>query len=514
MFSRLSISRRLWATMAVLGLLIIVIGVLGELGMKRSGDALNYAYGNQLAASIAVGQANLDLEIASLVLSRDLLHPEAPDLAASIGKALGHLSDADRAWRTYRAMELAAEEQVLADRVEAARAALVQRGIVPLADALKRGDRETADRIAMKTMSPLSTVLSKSSDALDHWRNEHGKEAFAAAQRFNARLRLAGVVLIAFGLAVCAGCAYGLRRSIAVPLAGLLAALQRIAQGDLTVPLKAHTSDEMGQLVAGLEQMQGGLEQTVRQVTRSSESIAAATRQIAAGNNDLSQRSEEQAASLQETAASMEQLMATVRQNADNARTAQTLTESAHGVTTRGSQVVGDVVNTMTEIDRSSQKIAEITGVIEGIAFQTNILALNAAVEAARAGDHGRGFAVVASDVRSLAQRSGTAAKEIKTLIDDSVQRVASGSQFVNVAGETMREISDSIDRVTTIMREIANASDEQRDGIEQVGLAVAQMDQVSQQNAALVEEAAAAAASLDDQAHTLREAVAVFRLP
>ena len=443
MLSRLSISSRLWATMAVLGLLIIMVGLLGQLGMKRSNDALDYAYSNQLAASIAVGRANLDLEIARVVLDRALMHPEATDLPAAIAKSLGHLSDSDRAWHTYRAIKLGSEAQVLADRVDEARSALVQRGIVPLADALKQGDRETADHIATKTMSPLSLALSTSTDALDHWQNEHGKQAFAAAQYFNARLRLAGVVLIAFGVVVCVGCAYGLRRSIAMPLASLLSALQRIAQGDLTVPLKARTSDEMGQLVEGLEQMQDGLEQMVRQVTRSSDSIAASTRQIAAGNNDFSQRTEEQAASLQETAASMEQLTSTVRQNADNARAAQTLTESAHSVTARGSQVVGDVVNTMTEIDRSSQKIAEITGVIEGIAFQTNILALNAAVEAARAGDHGRGFAVVASEVRSLAQRAGTAAKEIKTLIDDSVERVASGSQLVNVAGETMQEISD-----------------------------------------------------------------------
>jgi methyl-accepting chemotaxis protein-1 (serine sensor receptor) len=513
MLSRLSISSRLWATMAVLGLLIIMVGLLGQLGIKRSNDALDYAYSNQLAASIAVGRANLDLEIARVVLDRALMHPEAADLPAAIEKSLGHLSDSDRAWHTYRAINLGAEAQVLADRVDEARSSLVQRGILPLADALKQGDRETADHIATKTMSPLSLALSTSTDALDHWQNEHGKQAFAAAQYFNARLRLAGVLLIAFGAVVCVGCAYGLRRSIAMPLASLLSALHRIAQGDLTVPLKASTSDEMGQLVEGLEQMQDGLGQMVRQVTRSSDSIATSTRQIAAGNNDLSQRTEEQAASLQETAASMEQLTSTVRQNADNARAAQTLTESAHSVTARGSQIVGDVVNTMTEIDRSSQKIADITGVIEGIAFQTNILALNAAVEAARAGDHGRGFAVVASEVRSLAQRAGTAAKEIKTLIDDSVDRVASGSQLANVAGETMQEISDSITRVTTIMREIANASDEQRDGIEQVGVAVSQMDQVSQQNAALVEEAAAAAASLDNQANMLRDAVSVFRL-
>ncbi|MBN3765651.1 methyl-accepting chemotaxis protein [Burkholderia sp. Ac-20365] len=513
MLSRLSISGRLWAVMAVLGLLIILVGALGQLGMKRSNDALDYAYSNQLAASIATGRANLELEIARVVLDRALMHPDAPDVQDAVAKALGHLSESDRAWRTYRAMQLAPDEQILANRVDEARSALAQRGIVPLANALKQGDHEAADRIVTKTMSPLSTVLSTTTDALDHWKNEHGKQSFDAAEQFNARLRVAGMALIAFGLIVCVSCAYGLRRSIAMPLAGLLAALQRIAKGDLTVSLKARTRDEMGQLVEGLEQMQDGLEQMVQQVTRSSASIAAATQQIAAGNNDLSQRTEEQAASLQETAASMEELTSTVRQNADNARTAQTLTESAQNVTARGSQVVDDVVNTMAEIDRSSQRIAEITGVIEGIAFQTNILALNAAVEAARAGDHGRGFAVVASEVRSLAQRAGTAAKEIKTLIDDSVKRVESGSQLVNVAGETMQEISDSIARVTTIMREIANASDEQRDGIEQVGLAVSQMDQVSQQNAALVEEAAAAAASLEDQAGMLRAAVSVFRL-
>ncbi|MPW22236.1 HAMP domain-containing protein [Paraburkholderia sp. CNPSo 3157] len=513
MFSRLSISSRLSAVMGVLGVLILAIGMLGQLGIERSNDALDYAYSNQLAASIAVGRANLELEIARVVLDRALMHPEAPDVVEAVAKALGHLSDSDRAWRTYRAIPLAPDEQVLANRVDEARSALAQRGIVPLANALKRGDRETADSIATKTMSPLSTVLSTTTDALDHWKNEHGKQVFTVAQQFNARLRLAGMALIAFGLIVCVGCAYGLRRSIAVPLASLLAALQRIARGDLTVPLKARTRDEMGQIVDGLEQMQGGLEATVRQVTRGAEAIAAATRQIAAGNNDLSQRTEEQAMSLQQTAASMEQLTATVRQNADNARTAQTLTESAHNRSARGSQVVSDVVNTMTEIDSSSQKIGEITGVIEGIAFQTNILALNAAVEAARAGDHGRGFAVVALEVRSLAQRAGTAAKEIKTLIDDSAERVASGSKLVKVAGETMLEISDSISRVATIMREITNASDEQRDGIEQVSVAVSQMDQVSQQNAALVEEAAATAASLDDQANVLRDAVSIFRL-
>jgi methyl-accepting chemotaxis protein-1 (serine sensor receptor) len=324
---------------------------------------------------------------------------------------------------------------------------------------------------------------------------------------------VAGIALVVLGLVVCAVCAYGLHRSISVPLANVLVALQRIAAGDLTMSLHVHSRDEMGRLVEGLKTMQGSLAKTVRQVTLSSETIATATRQIAAGNNDLSQRTEEQAASLQETAASMEEFTATVKQNADSARTAQTLADNANEVVARGAQVVGDVVQTMNEIDRSSQKIADITGVIEGIAFQTNILALNAAVEAARAGDEGRGFAVVAGEVRSLAQRAGTAAKEIKALIGDSVERVGSGAKLVRTAGETMDEIRGSIAHVTTIIKEIALASDEQRDGIEQVSLAVSQMDQVSQQNAALVEEAAAAAASLDDQASVLRSAVAVFRL-
>jgi methyl-accepting chemotaxis protein len=513
MFSRLSISARLWASVAVLGLLIVVVGLLGQVGMKHSNDELEYAYSNQLPASIAVGRANLELMVSRVGLDRVLLHPDEPGLPAAITKALGHLEVSERAWQAYRALPHAQDEQVLADRVDTARTALVQQGLMAMADALKRGDRDTADRIAMKTMSPLSLALTDSTAALDRWQDAHGQQSFADAKRFYRQLSVAGMLLLALGLVVCVVCAYGLRRSISIPLAGVLSALQRIARGDLTTALEVRSHDEMGSLVEGLQTMQGGLEQTVKQVTRSSESIAAATRQIAAGNSDLSQRTEEQAASLQETAASMEELTATVRQNVDNARTAQNLTDSAHSLAERGSQVVADVVQTMGEIDSSSQKIADITGVIEGIAFQTNILALNAAVEAARAGDQGRGFAVVAGEVRLLAQRAGAAAKEIKTLIDDSVGRVASGAQRVQVAGGTMQEISESITRVATIMREIVHASDEQRDGIEQVGLAVAQMDQVSQQNAALVEQAAAAAASLNDQAVALSEAVAVFRL-
>jgi methyl-accepting chemotaxis protein-1 (serine sensor receptor) len=248
-------------------------------------------------------------------------------------------------------------------------------------------------------------------------------------------------------------------------------------------------------------------------VRSGSESIASATKQIAAGNVDLSSRTEEQASALQQTASSMEELTGTVRQNADNARQASTLAANASQIAGKGSAVVSQVVETMGEINRSSAKIADIISIIEGIAFQTNILALNAAVEAARAGEEGRGFAVVAGEVRSLAQRSSAAAKEIKELIDTSVLRVQTGTTLVDEAGRTMSEISGAVQRVTDIMGEIAAASEEQKNGIEQVARAVTQMDEVTQQNAALVEEAAAAAQSLEDQAAKLREVVAVFQL-
>ena len=286
----------------------------------------------------------------------------------------------------------------------------------------------------------------------------------------------------------------------------------RIAQGDLTLPVPVRAGDRTS-MMAAMHDMQARLQATIGGIRQSAEAIASASRQISAGNDDLSQRTEEQAASLEETAASMEQLTATVKQNADNARQASGLANNASDIARTGSDVVNRVIGTMGEIDDSSRKIADIIGVIEGIAFQTNILALNAAVEAARAGEQGRGFAVVAGEVRSLAQRSATAAKEIRALIVDSVERVRNGSTLVGQAGTTMGEILQAVARVTDIMGEIAAASEEQASGITQVGRAVTQMDQVTQQNAALVEEAAAAAASLQEQAVRLRDAVGAFRV-
>ncbi|HEJ7135138.1 TPA: Tar ligand binding domain-containing protein [Serratia marcescens] len=326
-----------------------------------------------------------------------------------------------------------------------------------------------------------------------------------------AGLMLVGAVLM---LIVVTGSAmWWLRTMLVQPLNQIRSHFERIAAGDLATPIQVYGRNEISMLFASLQRTQQSLIGTVGAVRDGAESILIGLQEIAEGNNDLSSRTEQQAASLEETAASMEQLTATVKQNADNARQASQLARDASATAAKGGELAGDVVTTMHDIANSSQKIGAITSVIDGIAFQTNILALNAAVEAARAGEQGRGFAVVAGEVRNLASRSAQAAKEIKVLIDESVSRVKHGSVLVENSGATMQDIVRSVTRVTDIMGEIASASDEQSRGIEQVTQAVTQMDQVTQQNAALVEESASAATALEEQAITLADAVAVFRL-
>ena len=322
------------------------------------------------------------------------------------------------------------------------------------------------------------------------------------------------IALGALAAVVGIGAAWSVTRSITRPIARAVEVAERVAQGDLTSRIDVTSLDETGQLMAALKHMNESLDQIVRRVRSGTAAIASASGELLAGNTDLSSRTEEQAASLEETASSMEQLTATVKQNADNARQASQLASNASDIAGEGGRVVERAVASMQEIAASSTKINDIIGVIDGIAFQTNILALNAAVEAARAGEQGRGFAVVAGEVRTLAQRSAAAAKEIKGLIETSVGKVSDGSSQVRDAGRTMTEIVQAVQRVTDIMGEISAASSEQSGGIEQVNTAVMQMDQVTQQNAALVEQATAAAGSLEDQARNLREAVAVFRLP
>ncbi len=323
------------------------------------------------------------------------------------------------------------------------------------------------------------------------------------------------LIAAACGLAALAlaGFGYFIVQTILKPLDKASGVARAIAGGSLLLKFPTAATDETGQLMRALNQMSANLVAVVSDVSANVGSIATAATEIAAGNHDLSSRTEEQASSLEETAASMEELTSTVKQNADNARQANQLAVTASSVAVKGGSVVAEVVGTMGAINASSRKIVDIIGVIDGIAFQTNILALNAAVEAARAGEQGRGFAVVAAEVRNLAQRSAAAAKEIKTLIGDSVDKVEEGSKQVAEAGKTMDEIVDSVKRVTDIMAEITAASQEQTQGIEQINQAITQMDQVTQQNAALVEEAAAAASSLQEQASGLSQVVSVFRL-
>ena len=326
-----------------------------------------------------------------------------------------------------------------------------------------------------------------------------------------ARNVLIGANALCVALAVLFG--WLITRSITGPMNRAIEATSRVAEGDLTVELTADGKDETAQLIGALAHMRDNLQRIVVGVRSNADSVSTASAQIASGNMDLSNRTEQQASSLEETAASMEELSSTVKQNSDNAKQANQLAMGASTVAIKGGEVVGQVVDTMKGINDSSKKIADIISVIDGIAFQTNILALNAAVEAARAGEQGRGFAVVASEVRSLAQRSAEAAKEIKQLIGASVERVAQGTALVDQAGVTMSEIVTAIKRVTDIMGEISSASVEQSAGVAQVGEAITQMDQATQQNAALVEQSAAAAESLKGQAKQLVQAVAVFKL-
>jgi methyl-accepting chemotaxis protein len=323
--------------------------------------------------------------------------------------------------------------------------------------------------------------------------------------------------LVALGLLLALGVVFAthlmLRATVLRPLESAVDQLNRVASGDLTVPVHADGDNEIQRLLKAIQRMQGDLLSTVRRVRQGADIINTGSQELAAGNMELSSRTETQASSLEETAASIEELTSTVKQNSDNAQHARSLVEGASSTAAQGGEVMTQVVSTMNDINEASRKIVDITGVIDGIAFQTNILALNAAVEAARAGEQGRGFAVVATEVRNLAQRSASAAKEIKVLIDDSVQKIQLGTNLVEQAGNTMATLVGNVHQVTQIVGEIAVASREQSDGIDQVNQAVAQMDQVTQQNAALVEEAAAATQSLQDQASELQQTVSIFKI-
>ncbi|MDN4053092.1 methyl-accepting chemotaxis protein [Massilia sp. YIM B02763] len=378
---------------------------------------------------------------------------------------------------------------------------------------VEAGDDAGARAYLAKELRPvLAAYLVAIGEQIKMQKDLSAADAEAAAKLYQ-ETRMFMVVLGLVVLALAGAIGWWITRSITHPLKNALDVATAVAAGDLTTKVEVSSTCEVGQLLGALKTMNENLVATVTTVRTGTDAIATASSQVSAGNQDLSARTEQQASSLEETASSMEELTGTVRQNADNARQANTLAETASGVATRGGEVIAEVVDTMAQIHAASGKITDIISVIDGLAFQTNLLALNAAVEAARAGEQGRGFAVVAGEVRNLAQRSAAAAKEIKTLIDDSSGKVEAGTRLVQQAGTTMTDIVDSVRRVTDILGEISSASQEQSAGIEQVNQAITQMDDVTQQNAALVEEAAAASQALQEQASRLAEAVAVFKL-
>lgn len=429
-----------------------------------------------------------------------------------LAQAATFQSAAQDFFSTYESLEPRNTQPELAEAVIVTFTSLMQQGLIPQGDALQAGD-EPRFRSVRALTSGLNQQFMEASIAFNgHLADQSNQlvDDYESEMKVFGYIELAvliiAVLIVLFVRIVMVG-------AIVKPLDEAVIHFERIAKNDLSGKVSDRGRNEIGKLFSAMQHMQSGLAKTLSEVRGSSGSIHIGAREIASGNADLSSRTEQQAASLQETAASMEQLTATVKQNADNARQASQLANDASSTAVKGGDVVGRVITTMHGISSSSQKVTDIISVIDSIAFQTNILALNASVEAARAGEQGRGFAVVASEVRNLASRSADAAKEIKALIDASSTQVKEGSALVESAGATMQEVVASIRRVNDIMDEISAASQEQSDGIEQVNQAVAQMDEVTQQNAALVQEASSAASSLEEQAARLESVVASFRL-
>ena len=513
MFKNLSIKSRLIFIIAFLASLLVAIGALGLTGMSKSNEGLRTVYEDR---TVALGQVD---HIESLLLRNRLAIAVAqatptPEFIAKqtdlVDKNIGEIT---KVWEAYMASYLTPEEKKLADKFAEDRKKFVTEGLKPAIAALRANDLKEAEKIVVEKIRPLYIPVGEGIDKLGELQLTEAKKEFEESQQRYTSTRNISIASILIGLVLAAWIGFVLIRAIVRPLNEAVKVSNAVASGDLTSKIEVTSQDETGKLMQALKDMNENLVTLVGDVRSSADTITTGAGEIASGNSDLSQRTEEQAASLEETAASMEQLAATVKQNAENAKQANQLAKGASDIALKGGAVVGQVVGTMSSINESSRKIVDIISVIDGIAFQTNILALNAAVEAARAGEQGRGFAVVAAEVRNLAQRSAAAAKEIKTLIGDSVDKVEGGTKLVDEAGKTMEEIVTAVKRVTDIMSEISAASSEQSAGVEQVNQAVTQMDEVTQQNAALVEEAAAAAESLEEEAQHLAQSVSVFKL-
>ncbi len=512
--TNLKIGQRLTLGFATVLILSVVVGIFSVSRLSKVNDNTKDLATNWLVALRALSTYSSEESTARRAEARYVMAASADEAKEQARRAEKAKSNAAAAWKTYAATVTPGEEEKLAAAIEAAQSRYYQE----LAKVLSAPNTDADSRVHLAAMykGDSSTAFNALTVAIQSdmdLQTRGGDAAYQESQGTFNTARTWVVGLLAAAAALGAFLALVIAKSITGPISAALKVAETVAGGDLTSVVDSQAPDEAGQLLRALKRMNASLVQIVSQVRNSSDSIATGSSQIAVGNTDLSQRTEEQASNLQQTAASMEELTATVKQNADTARSATQIASSAAEAATTGGRVVGQVVNTMNEIAQSSRQIVDIIGVIDGIAFQTNILALNAAVEAARAGEQGRGFAVVATEVRNLAQRSATAAKEIKSLIGASVDRVEAGSRLVDEARHSMSDIVTQVTRVNDLIGEISSASVEQSTGIGQIGDAVTQLDQVTQQNAALVEESAAAAESLKVQAGQLAAMVAVFKL-
>ncbi|MYM38779.1 methyl-accepting chemotaxis protein [Duganella qianjiadongensis] len=511
-FRNLAIGKKLGLSFAIVIGMLIIVAALAYLRVSGLSDDLHLINQDRYPKTVLVHTVKDELNEQALNMRNLLLMDKPEDVEkeyASIAKntrvITETLSKLDKVLTSEKGVaQLRALE-------ESRRKYLAAR--TTFLDNTRQGQRDAALHNLLDEVRPILQVYTTQLDGLIAYQEEL---MTASGQQSQAQAQQTIVLIAAIALAACliaVTLAVLTTRTITTPLHQAVDVARQVADGDLTMLIRVDTAEETGQMLGALRDMNSALTRIVDEVRTGADNIATASGQIASGNLDLAARTEQQAGSLEETASAMEQLTATVKHNADNARQANQLAVSASDIAVKGGSVVAQVVQTMGEINSSSHRIVDIINVIDSIAFQTNILALNAAVEAARAGEQGRGFAVVATEVRSLAQRSAAAAKEIKQLIDDSVGKVESGSRLVNEAGDTMNVIVDSIRSVADIMGEITTASAEQTQGIEQINQAIVEMDHATQQNAALVEEAASAASALQEQSHRLVDVVDVFKL-
>jgi len=509
----LKIGPRLALAFGSVLLMMVIVAVVGIRGIATVNDGTKSLYEDRTVPLAQLGEIQY-IFVRNRVLVMDMLaRPDAANVEKRSTELKTNVARAAELLKSYLATEMTEEEGRLAKEYSEKRSAYNAEGLAPIAAAVTAGNLEEAQKIYVAVISARAPDMEKILKRLVQIQVEAGQAQYEASDKTHTTVTTTAVVITLVAVILGAALAWAITVSITHPVRQAVDLAETVAAGDLTRNIEASGKDELATLLRALGAMNESLVKIVAQVRQSSDSIATGSAEIATGNADLSQRTEEQASSLEETAASMEEMNATVKQNADTAQMATQLATSASSVAAKGGEVVAQVITTMEDITASSRKINDIIGVIDGIAFQTNILALNAAVEAARAGEQGRGFAVVAGEVRTLAQRSAQAAKEIKALIGQSVEKVDAGSRLVGEAGTTMTEIVAQVRRVADLIGEISAATREQTTGIGQVSEAVMQLDKVTQQNAALVEESAAAAESLKQQAARMTEVVGVFKL-